>query len=343
MDAKITKIRISRMLSYDWLKIVLASLAAILVWALVFSMTATRITPAQQFSVFNYTGNTSFALTDFNNLYNKAFEDKIFSYEVIELTQNDLAANKEYAGTLMEARTAVEEGDVIFVADIDNPDTAQKDENGEIIGYERTYVESLLWGYYAYLYDLNPEKEGSFFYKMEAYLDGFYTEGWEKADSLDEEKVKTEFRARVKNDKRFKTEAQLLQGEKDDIARIEKYRDALEQFYAWLDEGIISFATTTLTDGEYTIEGTYTLNLCPDESKMGGLKKYVAYYEEVIENADVATGEEGKTHYVQTAKDMSVAFFKFAGVEDGFQYESLLFVNYLIENALIETENIAKN
>ena len=343
MDAKITKIRISRMLSYDWLKIVLASVVAIIVWSLVFTTSATRITPAQQFSVFNYVGNTSFVATDFNTLYSKAFQEKVFSYEVLELTQNDLAANKEYAGTLMEARTAVEEGDVIFVADIDNPDTAQKDENGEIIGYERTYVESLLWGYRAYFYELNPEKEGSFFYEMEEYLDSFYTEGWEQENSLNTEKVKTEFRNRVKKDKRFKTEAQLLQGEKDDITRIEKYRDALAQFYAWLEAGVVSFTTTTLTDGEYTVEGMYTINLCPDESKTGGLKKYVAYYEEKVDPANPETGEEGKKHYVATAKNMNVGIFDFKGVEEGFQYESLVFVNYLIENAIAETQKMAQN
>ena len=342
MDAKITKTRISRMLSYDWLKIVIASVIAIVVWSLVFTMSATRITPAQQFTVFNYVGNAGFTGTEFNNLYSKAYKNGVFSYEVLELTQNDLATNKEYAGTLMQARTAVEEGDVIFVADIGNPDTAQKDEKGAIIGYERTYVQSLLWGYRAYFYELDPEKEGSFFYKMEAYLDEFYTGGWENEGSLNQDKVKSEFRKRVKKDKRFKTEAQLLQGEKDDIARIEKYRDALEQFYAWLDEGIISFTTTTLSDGEMTIEGTYTINLCPDESTMGGLKKYVAYYEKVVESADAETGETGKTHYVQTAKNMNVGFFDFAGVEEGFQYESLLFVNYMIENALSATQEMAQ-
>ena len=342
MDAKITKTRISRILSYDWLKIVIASVVAIVVWSLVFTMSATRITPAQQFTVFNYVGNVGFMGTEFNKLYEKAYKDNVFSYEVLELTQEDLATNKEYAGTLMQARTAVEEGDVIFVADIDNPDTAKRDDKGEIIGYERTYIESLIWGYRAYFYELDPEKEGSFFYKMEAYLDEFYTSGWENEESLNQDKVKSEFRKRVKKDKRFKTEAQLLQGEKDDIARIEKYRDALEQFYAWLDEGIISFTTTTLSDGETTLEGIFTINLCPDESKTGGLKKYVAYNEIVIEDANVETGEAGKTHYVQTAKNMNVGFFNYRGVEEGFQYESLLFVNYVIENALVATQEMAQ-
>ncbi len=342
MDAKITKTRISRMLSYDWLKIVIASVVAIVVWSLVFTMSATRITPAQQFTVFNYVGNVGFMGTELNKLYGKAYKDNVFSYEVLELTQEDLATNKDYAGTLMQARTAVEEGDVIFVADIDNPDTAKRDDKGEIIGYERTYIESLIWGYRAYFYELDPEKEGSFFYKMEAYLDEFYTSGWENEESLNQDKVKSEFRKRVKKDKRFKTEAQLLQGEKDDIARIEKYRDALEQFYAWLDEGIISFTTTTLSDGETTLEGIFTINLCPDESKTGELKKYVAYNEIVIEDANKETGEAGKTHYVQTAKNMNVGFFNYRGVEEGFQYESLLFVNYVIENALVATQEMAQ-
>ena len=42
-----------------------------------------------------------------------------------------------------------------------------------------------------------------------------------------------------------------------------------------------------------------------------------------------------------TAKDMNVAFFRFDGVEEGFQYESLVFVNYVIENAIEETNKTA--
>ena len=59
MDAKITKTRLSRLLSYDWLKIVGVIAGVILVWSLIFTMTATRITPAQQFHVLNYVGNYS--------------------------------------------------------------------------------------------------------------------------------------------------------------------------------------------------------------------------------------------------------------------------------------------
>jgi hypothetical protein len=39
---------------------------------------------------------------------------------------------------------------------------------------------------------------------------------------------------------------------------------------------------------------------------------------------------------------MNVGFFNYRGVEEGFQYESLLFVNYVIENALVATQEMAQ-
>ena len=56
MDAKITKKRLAYMLSYDWIKLVLAIVAAIVVWVLVFTTSATRITNTQRFVVCNYLG-----------------------------------------------------------------------------------------------------------------------------------------------------------------------------------------------------------------------------------------------------------------------------------------------
>lgn len=333
MDAKITKTRLSRMLSYDWLKIVLGAVALILVWALIFTTTATRITAAQQFTVFNYTGNVSFVNTRFEDLYAKAFNDGVFSYEVIEVNDNDLPSNAEYASTVMDARLAVDEGDVIFVADVDDVDTEIENEDGTV-SYEYTYLESMLIRYGYYFYDLNPENENSFFGKMERYLNRFYRGNWQNANDLDEAAVETQFRARTKKDKRYKTEEQRKQGVADDIERIVKYRDALENFYGYLDDGIVALTTTSFFDREqtdtyYPKDGVYSINLCPD-ARMENLKNYVGYTQEV-------TDENGDTHYPITAENMNVAFFRFDAVEEGFQYESLLFVNYLIESSL---ENI---
>ena len=60
MDAKITKKRLGHLLSYDWIKMILAVVLAIVVWSLVFTTSATRITNTQRFVVCNYL-NTRFA------------------------------------------------------------------------------------------------------------------------------------------------------------------------------------------------------------------------------------------------------------------------------------------
>ena len=114
MDAKITKKRIGRLLSYDWIKIVALAVAAIVLWSLIFTMTATRITPAQQFTVFNYRCNRTLTDTYYDS-FDSALsgKNKIFSYEVIEGTTNDLTTAGEYASTLLEARTATEEASSI--------------------------------------------------------------------------------------------------------------------------------------------------------------------------------------------------------------------------------------
>jgi hypothetical protein len=120
MDAKITKYRLSRMLSYDWLKIVAIAVAVIFAWVLIFTMTATRITTTQSFVVYNYMGNMPVSNTKFYTAYDKAFNSGVFSYEVLEVECYDLPANAEYAYTVLDSHLAADEGDVVLVADIDN-------------------------------------------------------------------------------------------------------------------------------------------------------------------------------------------------------------------------------
>ena len=88
MDAKITKERLSRMLSYDWLKIVGAAVAAIILWTLVFTVSATRITPSQQFTAISYFGNVSTINTKLSKSMTDAYSKDVFSYEVLEINDS---------------------------------------------------------------------------------------------------------------------------------------------------------------------------------------------------------------------------------------------------------------
>lgn len=327
MDAKITKKRLSRMLSYDWLKIVGMAAALILVWVLIFTMTATKIMPSQQFTVFNYTGNLSLSSTKFYNGYEKAFKDGVFSYEVIETNENDLTIGKEYTGTLLETRLTTDEGDVILVADIDNPDSAYEDENGNTL-YEYSYLETFVYGYSYYLFNLDFEAEDSYFGQMRAYLNRYY-DGDYKNGELNEETVESDFRARAKQtkDKRYKKEKQIQKGVANDILRIQKYQTALVEFEKYLADGVVTLTRTTIEDPDNAekplIDGVYSINLCPNEATMGTLSEQFAY-------RTTYTDENGATQYTTSALNMNIAFFNLKGTADGFEYESLLYCNHLI-------------
>ena len=344
MDAKITKQRLSRMLSYDWLKIIGMIVGICLVWSLVFTMTATQITPTQKFYTYSYVD------TNFTADFAKVYKKEVFSYEVIEAKTEALSSE---VNTILEARFAVGEGDLIFLANAKNADdkykatdengNVLKDENGDEIYLYNNYTQTFANGRVRYLYTLDGD--GGYFANMEVYLTKYFGMEW-KTGELNEAKVKADFRARVKKDKRYKTEEQLLQGEKDDIARLNSYREALIAFYGYFDAGVVAFETVEVTDynGEKK-EYTCYLNLNPTTEVVGedgsvtyteknaGLEKYVNYYEKY-------TDANGKEANRLTSKNMCVGFLDFSSLDkqyrvvEGFQYEALLFINQLIEASL---------
>ena len=329
MDAKITKLRLSRMLSYDWLKMVAVALAAIIVWVLIFTMSATRITPAQRFTVINYEGNYSIAYSNFSKNYNEAFSNGVFSHEVIEVGSYDLTTAPDYAQSMLQAYLETDDGDVMFVSQMPNEGYEYTDGNGQT--QKATYLDSLVLGYYYYLYDLDLENENGYFRQMEKYLAGYYTDGdFTNPETLNKAKIEQDFRTRIdeNNDKRYKNDEQVQAGIKGEIERIQKYSAALIEFYGYLDEGLISLTKTELTaktyDGtSYTLKGTFSINLCPDESKMGKLVEIASY-------VGKKTDENGVEQKTLMAKDMNLAILDVRGMEEGFQYESLLYINQVI-------------
>lgn len=325
MDAKITKERLSRILSYDWLKIIGLSLVAIIVWTLILTTSATRITPAQQFTVINYFGNTSTLHTSLSTDFNKAFEDGTFSYEVIEITEVDVGGNTEMGATLMETRTTTEEGDVVFVPNITKAGS-EYTVNGET--RTETYLQSLLRGYRWALANLDRTAEDGYFKDLERFLNKYYIDGYQN-ETLDEEKIKQDFLKRIKEnkDKRFKKDAQIEKGIQDEIARVKKYRDALIEFDGYLASGLVEMTHIAIEDketGKQIFEGVYSINICPNPETMPNLNKLVAYEEEVRDEAGALQAPK------LVAKDMNVAIMDFDGIEDSFEFESLLYINHVI-------------
>ncbi len=332
MDAKITKTRLSHMLSYDWLKMIGTVAGVIVLWVLVFTMTATKITPSQQFSVINYTGTYT---TDsyFDRLSNALGKDGVLSHEVIEYSTVDIQnAGNELAGTMMETRLQTDEGDVLFVADVDDPSTGYVPEGaaeGEKAYY--TYYDVFLRRYFYYIDRLDGET--GYLKRMEEYLSTYYENGYEDESSFNEAKVEADFRARIKKnkDKRYKKESQIVAALDDEIARIKGYRAALVNFYFYVGSGFIELEERTVevvvSYGEtQPITGVFSVNICPNEETMGELKKDIYYMDKRAdeENPD-------KTVTVACAKDMQFVFLKTSGMSDEYRFESLAYLNYLVE------------
>lgn len=325
MDAKITKERLGHLFSYDWIKMILASVAGILVWALLFTVTATKPFNSQKFTVCNYAGNLTFSQS-FLDKYEQMKDKGVFSYEVVDLNICDMALDDQYGNTLLETRLMTGEGNVIFVNDNPNPN-AMYEENGEV--KYKTYLDSFVLGWDVFIDDLNPESETGYFKRLEKYLGQFYTQGYDQPNSLSKEKVEEAFRARVKknNDKRFKTEKQIKAGIDDEVARLDKYRAALVKFYDYVKDGYVTIekiVCSSAYDKENVVE-KYAINLCPNEDTMGGLNRTICYKKTYVDETD------GKTKEKYTAENLRMFFFSMVRQDEGFEYESLLYAVELID------------
>ena len=136
--------------------------------------------------------------------------------------------------------------------------------------------------------------------------------------------MESDFRARVKSqkDKRYKKEAQIEQGVKDETARIESYRDNYLAVKGYLEEGIIALEQTTvyLTYGNNQTKGYtgyFSINLCPDEQQMPGLKDLISY-------------QDSDGNY--TAKDMQLVLLDLIGEKYEYGiYESYAFIRRIVE------------
>lgn len=323
MDAKLTKERLSRILSYDWLKIVGLAVVAIIVWSLIFTVSATRITTAQQFSVINYFGNAGTTNTTLYSHLSKGHQNGIFSYEVLEVSEVDVGGNEEMGSTLMQTRTATDEGDVIFVPMTINPN-GEYTINGE--KHTDTYVESLVRSYRWLLDDLDRNKSGSFFKRLEVFLNRYYEGGYLEG-TLNEDMVARDFIARVEKnkDKRFKTDEQIQQGILKEVARVKKYRASLVEFDGYLDSGLVTMTPVKIINpetGNTLFEGVFSINICPNPEQMPNLTKITGYWE---------TFEEGKPPKLSAA-NMNVAVTKYESIEESFEFESLLYINYVIRS-----------
>ena len=300
MDAKITKERIMQMLSYDWLKFIALAVAAILFWTVAFTVTATKITNTQRFTVFNHSSNATLS-TSFYDLMDDCMEDG-FSYEVLETEIFDLSGKSDQTNAYYEAHLGAETAHLVFMPYF---------EGGEAQAFVNYRYTNLITVH-------------EFLTSMKAYVSAYYPNGDYENGELNTAKVASDFRTLIKrnNDKRFKGK-NFNAGLLEEYARIQSYADALVQFEEYLDLGLVRLEKMEIQHAlkpETVLQEKtdFVINLCPDETEMGNLKNYIYRLE--------------GTANTKTSYNMSVFLCrKEKYSETVYSYESLLFINKLIE------------
>ena len=324
MDAKITKKRLGTMLSYDWGKMLLAILSFILVWAIVFSSSATKITPPQTFTIYYYPGVEGGE--DYYGLGAIAKREGVFSYDVLETHSTNMGKKEEGARDLLLAQLPSQEGDVLFA--VDSTYKSKKEYEVDGVKYTPTYLEQFLIRFENYAREVDGEN--GLLTEMKAYLLRYYDE---TLQVMDEGKVEKDFKARVKklNDKRFNSQKEFKKGLPREIERIALLKKNYEEFLGYLNEGIITlehclFHRQNYDESYITYEGNYAINLNKDGKNQNNRLMNVAYgYKE---------GEEGEK--TRTTENLCVVLLDPAKSKYSYgKFESISFVNFIVRQYIL--------
>lgn len=305
MDARITKERLSNLLSYDWLKMIGAVLAAVLVLSVLFTSLATRPTLAQTFEVFGYT-DLSYG-SDYAGLGDKLQEKKTFSYEILTVTVESFG-NSTYGSTMYAARRMAGQGDMMFLSDYEVYGENEETGEEELVAASalKTYIEA---------YSESVLDTQKFLADAESYLDAFFGGEWQTGE-LDEEAAARAFRERNSDDKRFRTEASKLTGIEQEKQRLLKLRDDLLTVNDALARGVISH---TVIEGAGEDGADKACAFRVGGAQMRGLSDLFYY--------DVE--KDGKT--VKSSETLSLVIFENYDAEGDILYDDVSFLAYLVK------------
>ena len=298
MDAKITKSRLGLLLSYDWIKIVGICTAVVLLWLLIFTMTATRATTGQSFELYAY-GGVSLNTMNFPGL-GELREKGAFSEDVLDFAAQSVTED-QYQDMILQAWFAAGQGDAILLADSE----PTLDENGNVTAYtglteflrSDSYRSNSYWlGEDGYEIDGRVVYEKSYFTQCAEYLNRFYPGGYEGGtlENMDRAAVEKNFRARIEGDKRYKNEVQIAEGLEKEYARIRNLRDAFAAVYEWTHndsaEDPVELRVSRIeydSNGDGTADGTFEWTFAFDLSNIKNITRFAG------NNSDGPSTSEG--------------------------------------------------
>lgn len=292
MDAKITRDRLGNLLSYDWLKMIVAIVLAVCALTVFFTTVGTVPTAAQTFTVYAYgelfSGEGAGSLTE-------DLKQDVFSYEIL-LTEAENFNGNTYRNAAFTARRTAGQGTVMFLS---NHKTGE--EETEFEEFFKTALNKTDDGEELGMI-LDTEQ---YFLDCEAYLKTFFGENWQEG-ALDSDAAERCFRARNTGDKRFKSEAQIARGIASEEARLEKLRTDLQFVNEQFESGVLTHITMK-SENEYSCA-----------ISMNGLDKIVNLYYYT---------EDG----VKKGDDIALVLFDNGTRTGDMKFEAVSFLKFLVQ------------
>lgn len=303
------------MLAYDWFKIVIIIAAIAVAWSLAYSVGAPRASVGQTFGLFVY---EDFYAADSVALLNEMQKSGALSYDVLDLGTRSLT--EQYYATIMSAVTSVNEGDIMLISDF-----AEDAKNNK--SHYRSFVD--VYGEIVYDYDSLVSDA-----KIYCLSNGLVVEK-NGAYSLDNEAISAYFYKRMEKDPRFRNDEKRAAGVIKETARIKSVWNNAVSLEKCLSEHpelkrtytrfAQSYAATPEDYEEYfkkQTEKNYGLNL---GALTGGKKQIMDLYKKT-------TYGENNEILGETANEIILCVFNYKVKQPDLQYETLGFVNYIIDN-----------
>lgn len=316
MDARITKPRLSNLMSYDWIKIICVIVAAIIALMLVFAVSETKPLSTQKFYVYAYTD--VFEGENFGRLSDRLSGKNVFSYDILEVGSESFSASSS-GSSVYQLRRSVGLGNVLFVTDEviyqkDEEGNVVKDEDGNAVVEKNSTLCSMALGKSV----ASDEAEAGVAYDTVYYMDAcerylvqFFGDDWRTDDTFDGVLTPADSFSRNANDKRYKTDATRAQGLEDEKARLKKLREDYLVVDAAFDEGLLSHTCHEDENGNSSYPG---INL----SKLKSLRSLVYY-------------NDSEDDSIITENLNLMLLFNSPLAHNDLRFESISFLRYLVD------------
>lgn len=326
MDNKITKRRLHDFLSYEWIVMIVVAVVGILVWSLIFTMTSVRLTIGQDFLFFYDESVEVSSISDFYLLFDKEDDNTrtVFSYDLMKMRHEELLESNN----VLKDRLSVQEGDVIIT------DCAESESQEETTKSVR--AKSLVDSFAVYDFDKLKSDAEEYLAGLlkDQFLDadGKAISGVDVADynNLDQTKIETLFRQRMRKDNRYRSESQKQEGIKLEQQRIKdlcgeiiKFRYLLSQgdeyFFMYkryeqmLENGVSDDVKDYIEQAKDTVDKRYGLRV---EALSGGKESPTKYF---------------KMKEAEDSKDVVVMVFNFKSYQPHLQFETIAFINAIVD------------